>query len=549
MSVLRGPAGRRAPAPDPVLWSRDLPRLLGLATALGADSIRGWSREETRAIDAIGIVTPPPSVVRNTRRLISDGLDPLGCSFCRIYRPEQRRSLGQTYTPLPIVEAMLAWADDQCSSPARVVDPGIGSARFAVAAGRTFQSAELVGVEVDPASAIIGRAHLAAAGMADRATILLRDFRDLRLQACHGKTLYLGNPPYVRHHQLSPGWKEWLVMTARAHGLSASKLAGLHVHFFLAIASLASKGDFGAVVTSAEWLDVNYGSLVRDLLLDSLGGHAVHVVEPTAAPFEGTATTAAITCFNVGSRPESVRLRRHKVVSDLGRLGGGRTVSRARLAEASRWTPLMRAPRTPPEGYIELGELCRVHRGAVTGANSTWVRATTDRSLPSSVLTPSVTRARELFDAGPELASSDHLKRVVELPEDLDAFDEREREIIDRFLHDAKLAGCADGYVARNRRAWWAVKLPDPAPILATYMARRPPAFVRNLAMARHINIAHGIYPREPLAKRVLDRLAESLRSTISVHEGRTYSGGLTKFEPREMERLFVPDLAMLSAP
>ena len=34
-----------------------------------------------------------------------------------------------------------------------------------------------------------------------------------------------------------------------------------------------------------------------------------------------------------------------------------------------------------------------------------------------------------------------------------------------------------------------------PPPIMATYMARRPPAFVRNLADARYINIAHGIYP------------------------------------------------------
>ena len=40
----------------------------------------------------------------------------------------------------------------------------------------------------------------------------------------------------------------------------------------------------------------------------------------------------------------------------------------------------------------------------------------------------------------------------------------------------------------------------------------------------------------------VLARLVESLRRTVSVQDGRTYAGGLTKFEPREMERLAVPD-------
>jgi adenine-specific DNA-methyltransferase len=44
------------------------------------------------------------------------------------------------------------------------------------------------------------------------------------------------------------------------------------------------------------------------------------------------------------------------------------------------------------------------------------------------------------------------------------------------------------------------VRLRPPAPILATYMARRPPAFVHNLAGARHVNIDHGLYPRTAAA-------------------------------------------------
>jgi adenine-specific DNA-methyltransferase len=32
----------------------------------------------------------------------------------------------------------------------------------------------------------------------------------------------------------------------------------------------------------------------------------------------------------------------------------------------------------------------------------------------------------------------------------------------------------------------------------------------------------------------------------VRLDEGRTYAGGLTKFEPREMERLLVPDPSAL---
>ena len=78
-------------------------------------------------------------------------------------------------------------------------------------------------------------------------------------------------------------------------------------------------------------------------------------------------------------------------------------------------------------------------------------------------------------------------------------------------------------------------------------MARRPPAFVRNEAAARHINVAHGLYPRVELSERVLSNLVEYLSSAVRITEGRTYAGGLTKFEPREMERLHVPGLELLS--
>src|SRR5581483_6618632 len=108
--------------------------------------------------------------------------------------------------------------------PARVVDPGCGSARFLCAAGRRWPGADLVGVELDPLAAIIGRANLAAAGLAARSRIILGDYRAVALPRCAGPTLFLGNPPYVRHHQIAPDWKHWLRRTAAGHGWPASGL-------------------------------------------------------------------------------------------------------------------------------------------------------------------------------------------------------------------------------------------------------------------------------------------------------------------------------------
>ena len=183
----------------------------------------------------------------------------------------------------------------------------------------------------------------------------------------------------------------------------------------------------------------------------------------------------------------------------------------------------------------------------MTGCNKVWIENSHTSGLPEAVLRPTVTRAVELFRAGPTLTDASTLRRVVDLPVDLSSFGRSERQALDRFLKTAMTMGAHDSYIARHREPWWSVGLRAPAPILATYMARQPPAFVRNLANARHLNISHGLYPRQPLSEFILENLVRYLRTAVSTADGRTYAGGLTKFEPGEMERLAVPGPDLLA--
>ena len=115
--------------------------------------------------------------------------------------------------------------------------------------------------------------------------------------------------------------------------------------------------------TGERWLDVNYGAVLRTLLVHGLGGEALHVIAPAAMPFADAATTGAITCFRAGRRDRGIRFREVSAPGGLGALEGGRTVSRVRLDAARRWSPFLRPAKPPPPGSMELGEICRVHRG------------------------------------------------------------------------------------------------------------------------------------------------------------------------------------------
>ena len=520
-----------------------------LAAACGAlmGSTRGLSAAEAALLARARGAAIAETRLAALAASVASGADPLGDAFLALRSAADRRADGAVYTPPAIVDTMTAWVSRQCE-PARLVDPGAGSGRFLASAARRFKAAQLVAVEADPLAALMLRANAAMQGWSPRLRLHVGDFRELTLPVQSGVTAFVGNPPYVRHHGISPEWKAWYREACAAFGVRASALAGLHLHFFVQALRLAKVGDIGVFITAAEWLDVNYGSALRQLLTERLGGIELRVLEPTAAAFPGTATTAAITGFRVGAVAEPMRVQLIQRAAELDNSQAGVDIARDTLRAHARWSVLVRHQRPKPTGSIELGELFRVHRGQVTGANGVWVAANGSPPLPERFKLASVTRARELINAGERLSSSDGLRCVIELPAELDAVPIDERKAVQRFLAWARSRGAHEGYVARHRRAWWSVGLREPAPILCTYMGRRPPQFTLNACAARHINIAHGLYPRAPLAPMQLSRVARWLNQHVDVSDGRTYAGGLTKFEPKELERLRLPALESLPA-
>ncbi|MAY38364.1 MULTISPECIES: Eco57I restriction-modification methylase domain-containing protein [Spongiibacter] len=478
--------------------------------------------------------------VKAVKAQIESGGDPLGEAFLRLRSAGDRRSDGAVYTPPEIVRSMTRWLSSQ-GNIERIIDPGAGSGRYVLAAAEAFPNARLIAVEKDPLAALLLRANLSVRIPDAMVEVVVGDFRDLSLPTVKGKTAFVGNPPYVRHHDIDDEWKRWYVDSFSSIGIKASALAGLHLHFYLKVFQASQDGDVGAFVTSAEWMDVNYGSALRALLVEKLGLESLHVLEPSLEAFPGTATTAAIACFHVGTRKRTIKSRSVSAIGQLNGLSRGQSNTKNEFRNSSKWSSILAPITQEQDGLIELGEFFRVHRGQVTGKNEVWVASAQAHNLPERVLFPSVTKARDIISAGSRLNELAALRNVIDLPTDLDDFTLSEKKRIQRFLQWAKSVGADSTYIATHRKAWWSVGLKQPAPILCTYMARRPPQFTVNMCQARHINIAHGLYPREDIDQTTLAAVVDWLNQNVNVGSGRTYAGGLTKFEPKEIERLKIP--------
>ncbi|KQP21385.1 hypothetical protein ASF45_04210 [Pseudorhodoferax sp. Leaf265] len=474
---------------------------------------------------------------------IQAGLDPLGDAYCVINSPEARRGRGQTFTPDFVVEGMMAWVRRQRRSVARLVDPGAGSGRFTLAALRAFPKAEAIAAEMDPVVALILRANLAAAGFSLRAEVRVADFRDLELAPIKGTTLFLGNPPYVRHHDIGADWKAWYTKTLRHFGYEGSQLAGLHLHFFLKTLELGRPGDLGCFVTAAEWLDVKYGQALRQLLTNGLGGKDIFVVDPEVQVFGDAMVSAAITGFSHASDRTALRFAEVGSEAQLRKLTAGKPVTVEAAKAEPRWSFLVKGGRAEkPEGYIELGEMFKVSRGTVTGLNRVWVASPGAPDLPSRFLVPAITDSTDITQAkAGVIENAKELRRLVCLPRNLQELGRAERTAVERFLAWARSLGAHETYIAKHRNPWWSLSAKAAAPIVMTYMGRRPPAFALNQAGAQLINVAHGLYPLRDFNESQLSRVVAWLNENVQQSDGRVYAGGLTKFEPGEAMRILVP--------
>lgn len=516
-----------------VEWS-GIGEIVGLACACGALETGGPLSARERALAAKALPAGRRAAAR-IRSAIRNGEDPLGDALCRVRTARDRRPLGAFYTNQSIIDPMVTWALDQ--HPATFVDPGSGSGRFSVAAAMRDRRIAIVAVDLDPLATLITRAALAAVG-ACHVTVINGNFLYANLRLGAGVAAFVGNPPYVRHHDLSPETKRAAARLAAAAGYTISKLAGLHALFYLAtLAKHSRQGDIGSFVTSAEWLDVGYGSVIRRMFTNGLGGRSITLFDPRSVPFDEAMTTAAISTFRVGDVAATSTFR--KVRGDghltLGRCG--RIVEREALERAKRWSPLFSNEAQTVPGQT-IGEVFSVSRGQVTGANDFFVmtRAEAEQRGVAAFCTPVIARAEEVLESDGVIR--DALDRMVALtvPRDLNV---RLYPKLAAYISAGEAAGVHRGYVTSRRRPWYALTFRKP-PIVATHMARQAPKFARNPNGLGTLNVVHGFYPRQPIEETALDAVVVELNGARRdfVGRGRTYHGGLEKFEPSEMANL-----------
>lgn len=497
----------------------------------------------------------------------------------------KQRTWGQYATPTDLADLVLGLCLRQPTD--RVLDPSCGQGvlltratmwqEWLAATPDEANPATLQGVELDPATARAASAALPQSRIT-RANFFALTNDDLGLFDA-----IVGNPPYTRAE-----WIDRLSPTAEAQmglfpddgqGFSPTDIlhravvpysvwselggrSGLHAYFFLhSLRFLREGGRLGFIVPNG-WLDVDYGSELKQFLLDNF--RIVLIIESAVERWFSEASVNTCVVVLERSSEESARAanrvrftRLHEPLTDLlpydaddgrrvavlerlvGRLlpSGDRrspdisvrVVEQSRLRADSRWGPLLRAPdvflRRPTRPTAPLGDWASIQRGYTTGANPFFYLTAADVarwSIEPDFRRPLLKSLRRIdrLRIGTDLAR----RELLVIPPEAD--------IRDRAVAEYVAWGEQHGYHLRrtcaSRHPWYALPLQEPGSMLlpkGIWMRHMSPHMVEAVLVDQQlyrVQLGKGIAPlvAAALLNSAWFALQCELRGRVNLGEG-----------------------------
>ncbi|MGC8835134.1 MAG: HsdM family class I SAM-dependent methyltransferase, partial [Armatimonadota bacterium] len=436
-----------------------------------------------------------------------------------------------------------------------LLDPAAGTGMFLEIAARLLpRSARLVGYEVEPALVAAAVARLSRNGETS-ATVEHRDFlldaNDNIFDAV------VCNPPYLRYRDFRFPQKVWRRLDAVV-GKKLNRMTNAYGLFLVeAISRLAPKG-VAAFIIPSEFLNVDFAAPIKEYLLSQNLLDTIVLFEHTANIFNGVLITPCILFLRKGRTAEEqiriVHVKQTHTCEDLRHAVNHQAnfVKPDRLPPHAKWEPLLNSLDLPANsGFVPLGSLAACMRGIATGANFffTLSAAEVKKHQLKEHVRPCVVKAAHA--PGLVFGQKEH-RRLIDAGRK--AFILWPSRQMDRPLKEYIRIGEEQGvhlrYLPAHRQLWYMPERREPAPILVTSFGRGRIRFVLNTAGVLNLTAFHGLYPKgltQAQTAALFVYLCSSYGQTAVEAQARRYAGGLLKVEPKDVERILVPNVKALS--
>lgn len=472
----------------------------------------------------------------------------------------ERNKMGQFATPSMLAFEMADYARKLVEETSnenvkvRFLEPGFNLGAFYSALLRNFPKSYIesaTGYEIDP--------HYGAPATdlwkGSFIKLYIEDFTKANPPERSKSNLILCNPPYVRHHHICQDEKTRLKAKVKERlGIKLSGLSGLYCYFMCLAHDFMEDDGLAGWLVPSEFMYVNYGSAIKDYLLNKVTLLHIHQFDPNEVQFTDAYVSSTIVWYRKTPPPQGNRIK----FTSGGTLANPRTtemISAKELSQAKKWG-LARVNISPTDTRAKLSDLFDIKRGLATGANEFFILTHEKLALykiPSEVLIPILPSPRYL--SVDVITGDSRGNPVIDHPLFLINCNKNEKYVQEnypglwQYLQTGIESGIDQRYLCSNRSPWYMQEKRPASPFLCTYLGRKSKTgrtfrFILNHTHATATNSYLLLYPKAYLHQsliaypRLKERIWELLNDISSdslVSEGRVYGGGLHKVEPREL--------------
>jgi hypothetical protein len=462
---------------------------------------------------------------------------------------EKLREKGQFWTPSWIAQAMVAYSAQEADL---IFDPATGRGAFLDALLKLDKpQIKYLGTDID--STVL-------ADNIYQNTICEVERRDFIKNPPPRKfKAIVANPPYIRHHRLDAETKTFLKqLCAKITGFTIDGRAGYHIYFLLQALNLLELNGRLAVIMPADTCEGMSAKKIWSWITKNYCLEAVITFTANSTPFPNVDTNAIVFLIKNSQPSDSLFWVKANQAYSLDLLNFTSSdfkqqkfetieISHRQLKEAID-TGLSRPQSNNNIHNFYLSDFAVVVRGIATGANDFFFltgQQVKEFDIPNDFLKRAVGRTKDI--TGDAFTFAD-LKKLEDgnRPTYLLAINGKSEfpEPLALYLKIGEDLGLPNRPLIKQRKPWYKMEKREIPPLLFAYLGRRNTRFIKNDAGVLPLTSFLCIYPFRTDEIHI-ENLWQAFNHPDTLKNlsfvGKSYGSGAIKVEPRNLDRLIIP--------
>jgi adenine-specific DNA-methyltransferase len=372
------------------------------------------------------------------------------------------------------------------------------------------------------------------------------------------------NPPYFKFHDYDN--KNILKEIETNLKCKLNGFTNLYTLFLLKSIHQLSKNGRCAYIIPSEFLNSDYGKLVKTYLIQSKTLRHIIVIDFEENVFDNALTTASIIFCANDNLTDKVQFSNIQSLQDLSTIDEiinkypnlsetEQTYSFTELNPEIKWKAYYQKQNSIKfKNLVPFSTYAKVVRGIATGSNEYFtfnLSKAKEYNIDEQYLLPCICSAKDAKTSFFTKQDFEELKKSNKSVFLFNAQNSTDKNI-SSYIQKGESEEINKRFLTASRTPWYSLENRKPAPIWVSVFNRSGLRFIRNEANISNLTSYHCIYPKQTSLFSEIDidllfayLLTDSAKQ-IFEDNSRQYGNGLQKFEPNDLNKGMMLDLGLL---